>query len=82
MESITLALVLLAHSWYPVTCCSDVDKECQAISASRVVQQSDGSYLVDGRYRSPTAGVSPDDDYHACISSGTLWCFWAPQGTT
>lgn len=77
------ATMALAHSWYPVECCSGHD--CDAIQASRVQALGAGGYMVDGAHYVPAAQVrqSPDGEYHACFpSKDKLRCFWAPPPST
>jgi hypothetical protein len=76
-----LALLLLAHSWYPAECCSG--RDCAEVASERVQVQSDG-YLVDGRHKifHKDTKVSPDENFHMCASSSEVHprCFWAPRG--
>lgn len=79
--AVVVALISPVHSWYPSKCCSG--KDCSAIDESRVEVMSNGSYLIDGRWSvaASQAQVSPDDEYHACITGSSITCFWVPKGT-
>ncbi len=74
---------ILAHSWYPVSCCSD--KDCRALieeSGETVTESKDGWTLWDGRtIARGIAKLSPDRRFHLCEMPGkTILCFFAPPG--
>lgn len=74
-----LAGQALAHSFYPVECCSGYD--CAPIAMSRVEVNSAG-FLIDGIHSIPFKEVrrSPDGAYHACFPQpDKLRCFFAPS---
>lgn len=74
-----------AHSWYEDTlspsgssCCGGND--CVQVDKARVEQKVDG-YILDGKwfFRDPEDVLpSKDNNYHACIRSGTPKCFFVP----
>jgi hypothetical protein len=70
--------VAMAHSFYPVECCSGYD--CNMIDAKRVSLAS-GGYMVDSKFFVPQKDVrkSEDGDFHACFPQpNNLRCFFAP----
>jgi hypothetical protein len=70
--------VALAHSFYPVECCSGYD--CAPIDAKRV-GFSAGGYMVDGLHFVAQKDVrqSLDGEFHACFPQpNNLRCFFAP----
>lgn len=83
--AMAIALVgsALAHSFYPIECCSGYD--CEPISEERVEPLAGGDYRVDGKHVVPAKEVriSPDGLYHACFPTPErLRCFWAPPPST
>ncbi|MGL5447874.1 MAG: hypothetical protein ACRDBL_11250 [Rhabdaerophilum sp.] len=77
----------LAHSWYPLECCSE--RDCYAVPASRV-QVVPGGWIIDGfPVRHNEARPSPDGRFHICRredGKGDLIrkekgpaCAWAPM---
>jgi hypothetical protein len=86
-----LALVLLAlglsfalaHSWYPIACCSD--RDCRALieeNGETVTEFAEGWRLWDGRtIPRGTVRLSPDRQFHLCETrSRRIICFFAPPG--
>ena len=75
-----LALVLLAHSWYPLQCCSGQD--CFPLGDREVEEQAAGWRVrVTGEFIPRSQGQrSQDGRYHIC-RSGATWkvrCFFYP----
>ena len=73
----------LAHSWYPVSCCSD--KDCRPLveeEGETVTESGDGWRLWDGRtVARGIAKLSPDRQFHLCETpTKTILCFFAPPG--
>ena len=79
----------LAHSWYPLECCSE--RDCFPIKADDVKPVKGGWLLADGTFIAHgEARPSPDQDYHVCRFDdgkgnlirmpGKPACFWAPMG--
>jgi hypothetical protein len=84
-----VAQPVAAHSWYPVSCCSDQD--CEMVPAGAIRQESKG-YRIE--YVSSTFGPinevvpasqarsSEDANFHACWRkanvSPRIICFFAP----
>jgi hypothetical protein len=77
------ASAVLAHSWYPVACCSDQD--CRPLveeSGETVTESVEGWTLWDGRtIARGAAKLSPDRRFHVRESpTKTILCFFAPPG--
>ena len=78
---------LLAHSWYPIECCSETD--CEQIEDGKVIDLPEG-YLFPNGQTVPHNLVkrSPDVKYHWCrlpgtgniIKSGDKYCVFIPFG--
>jgi hypothetical protein len=73
----------LAHSWYPVSCCSEQD--CRPLVEEKgetVTESTDGWRLWDGRIIARgIAKLSPDRQFHLCETrTKTILCFFAPPG--
>lgn len=89
--AVLIADSALAHSWYPLDCCSG--KDCAWIS-DRLVEITPGGYRVTLRpgdhpmVKAPVthfveyrkARPSPDGAYHICLAPGgaTFLCLFAP----
>jgi hypothetical protein len=76
---------VLAHSWYPVSCCSEQD--CRPLAediGETVTEFEDGWRLWDGRMIARgIAKLSPDRQFHFCETrTKTILCFFAPPGGT
>jgi hypothetical protein len=76
---------VLAHSWYPVACCSEQD--CRPLAediGETVTEFEDGWRLWDGRIIARgIAKLSPDRQFHLCETrTKTILCFFAPPGGT
>lgn len=80
----------LAHSWYPLECCSGTD--CEILSA-RQMSRDETNWILPNGQKVPIeqARQSLDDEFHWCRAnkrSETLiiqpgWrqpCFFAPKG--
>lgn len=82
MAVLAAGTAVLAHDWYPPSCCSGGD--CAPLASERV-STTMGGYLIDGRYFIPNAAArdSMDGRYHACFPSpDKLQCFFKPpQGS-
>lgn len=83
--------VALAHSWYPIECCSE--KDCFPVPVERVKTAPGGWVLEDGTFIAfRDARPSPDGRYHLCRYNdgagalitvpGKPTCFWAPMGAS
>jgi hypothetical protein len=89
MLAVIYAALLLAHSWYPASCCGGGD--CQPID-SKYVKQIPGGYEIDyyegNQHWSFTIQEvlvqrSKDDQYHICVNlRGGLRCFFRPEAVT
>jgi hypothetical protein len=90
-RSIALPLLVLAsssalaHSWYPVSCCSEQD--CRPLDEEKgetATESKDGWRLWDGRIIARgIAKLSPDRQFHLCETrTKTILCFFAPLGGT
>jgi hypothetical protein len=88
IASIGLAL---AHSWYPLSCCSE--RDCAPVEAHAVEEVRGGWRLEDGTFIPyARARPSPDGRFHVCRhqdGQGALIrkqdepdCFWAPMGAS
>jgi hypothetical protein len=76
---------VLAHSWYPVSCCSEQD--CRPLAEDNgetVTEFEHGWRLWDGRIIARgIAKLSPDRQFHLCETrTKTILCFFAPPGGT
>lgn len=74
---------VIAHSWYPASCCSD--KDCHALieeNGETVTVTANGWQLWDGRVIARSnVKLSPDRRYHLCeTSTKAIICFFAPPG--
>src|SRR3954469_22761305 len=89
VSSIVLTLLILgsssalAHSWYPISCCSEQD--CRPLVEEKgetVTESEDGWKLWDGRIIArDIAKLSPDRQFHLCETrTKTILCFFAPPG--
>ncbi|WP_293857164.1 hypothetical protein [uncultured Alsobacter sp.] len=80
----------LAHSWYPLECCSGTD--CEMLSV-RQMTRDETSWILPNGQKVPfeQARQSQDDEFHWCrhdkrpqtqiIAPGALRpCFFAPRG--
>jgi hypothetical protein len=73
----------LAHSWYPVSCCSE--RDCRALIeeiGETVTEFAGGWKLWDGRtIARRTVKLSPDRQFHLCETPAHyILCFFAPPG--
>ncbi len=73
--------VSFAHSWYPISCCSE--KDCRALTEAKgesVLESLEGWELWDGRtIPRREAKVSPDGQFHLCENlAKRILCFFAP----
>ena len=73
----------LAHSWYPVSCCSE--RDCRALIeeiGETVTEFAGGWKLWDGRtIARQIVKLSPDRQFHLCETpSHRILCFFAPPG--
>jgi hypothetical protein len=74
---------VLAHDWYPLSCCSD--KDCHALqeeNGETVIETEQGWRLWDGRIIARNKSrLSPDRQFHLCETSlKSIICFFAPPG--
>ena len=74
-----------AHSWYPLSCCSE--KDCRALIEAEgeiVSETAEGWRLWDGRLvKRGTAKPSPDGKFHLCEArSRSILCFFVPPGSS
>lgn len=83
--------IAIAHSWYPLSCCSE--KDCFPVEESDVKVTREGYRLKDGTLIPYSAArPSPDGLYHVCRYQdgkgalirleGQPACFWAPMGAS
>lgn len=73
----------LAHSWYPIECCSEQDcRELDETKGETVTETVSGWQLWDGRtVIRQRARPSPDKKFHLCETrSKNILCFFAPPG--
>jgi hypothetical protein len=73
----------LAHSWYPLECCSEQDcRELDETRGETVTETPAGWQLWDGRIVvRQRARLSPDKKFHLCETrSRNILCFFAPPG--
>jgi hypothetical protein len=91
MRALVLLILMtsaaLAHSWYPLECCSE--RDCYPVPVAKVKAVS-GGWLVEGStfVRHQDARPSPDGQFHICRHQdgkgamiaipGRAACFWAP----
>jgi hypothetical protein len=84
-----VAQPVIAHSWYPISCCSNQDCEmvpAEAIRADskgyRVVYVSDTFGSIDELVPASQVRSSEDSNFHACWKkanvSPRIICFFAP----
>ena len=60
---------LLAHSWYPLECCSE--KDCQPVACKDLLEQADGSFLYQGmKFTKDMIKPSLDQFCHVCFLEG------------
>ncbi len=77
--------VSVAHSWYPITCCSE--RDCRPLTDAKgesVLESPEGWELWDGRaIPRREAKASPDGKFHLCENPAKrILCFFAPPGAT
>ncbi|EIM27842.1 hypothetical protein [Microvirga lotononidis] len=81
-----LSAPALAHSWYPIWCCSDQDcRELREDRGETVTETPEGWRLWDGRLIGRDyAKTSPDAKFHLCEEPATraIICFFAPEGSS
>lgn len=68
--------VILAHSWYPYSCCSE--RDCAPTTSYERVE---GGYMSEGVFF-PDSIVKPsqDNQAHKCVNRlNTPLCFFIPQ---
>ena len=75
----------LAHNWYPLDCCSNID--CRAlveIKGETVTEVPEGWRLWDSRIIGRNrARPSPDSQFHLCETlSKSILCFFVPPGSS
>ena len=75
----------VAHSWYPISCCSE--RDCRPLTEARgesVLESPEGWGLWDGRaIPRREAKASPDGKFHLCENPAKrILCFFAPLGVT
>jgi hypothetical protein len=75
----------IAHDWYPLDCCSNID--CHALVESKgetVTEVPEGWRLWDGRFIGrDRARPSPDGQFHLCETlSKSILCFFVPPGSS
>jgi hypothetical protein len=70
MENLTIAALMLAHSWYPQECCHD--KDCHPIPCAELTVTSNGDAMWKGvLYFSPSMlRDSLDGQCHVCVEEG------------
>lgn len=79
------------HSWYPYSCCSELDCFPVSVARDEIERRDGGWYLKKERITIPfdAARASPDRHFHICrneMGRGTLItpsgqppCFWVPE---
>lgn len=75
-----LALLLLAHSWYPRECCSD--RDCKPVPCSEL--REEGRYMVYKKYQVSLekVRVSQDELCHVCEgTTGAIFCVFVPRNS-
>ncbi|NIX78262.1 hypothetical protein [Microvirga terricola] len=88
VSSVTLFLSApqaMAHSWYPIECCSDRDcRELAEDQGETVDETPNGWQLWDGRIIARgIAKPSPDKKFHLCETANkTIICFFVPPGAS
>lgn len=91
LAAILIATGASAHSWYPLSCCSE--RDCFPVAAEAVEEVRGGWRLRDGTFIPyAKARPSPDGRFHLCRhqdGKGDLIrkadepdCFWAPMGAS
>lgn len=80
---LALTMPVLAHSWYPASCCSDND--CKPVACEDIDETPTG-YIYDGvTFQKSAAKPSKDRYCHVCImksgSTRTGLCLFTLQGT-
>ncbi len=74
---------VLAHDWYPLSCCSEKDsRPLIEANGETVLESPRGRQLWDGRtVPRGFAKASPDRQFHLCETmTHTVICFFAPPG--
>lgn len=69
-----LALILLAHSWYPQECCDQ--RHCRPVPCSEI--KSIGDYWAWWSFSWPKneARTSPDGFCHVCVGDNVSYCLF------
>ena len=82
IKSILISAVVLAHSFYPQSCCSDT--HCHPVPCDQLLEQPNGDVLLAGTgIKVPAAAVQPSPDRlcHICVIAGSGVCAWIQYGT-
>ena len=72
-------LIQLAHSWYPISCCSGED--CRPVPCEQLTELANGGYRwLDYIFTKDQVHSSLDQFCHVCISKlGTTYCVFIQQ---
>ncbi len=81
IQLIAAAAIVLAHSFYPQSCCSDT--HCRPVPCDQLIEQPNGDVLFNGTITVPSRSVSPSPDRrcHICIIAGSGVCAFLQYGT-
>jgi len=78
VSSLVMKLYILAHSWYPASCCSNQD--CVSVPCHQIVETAKG-FAFNG-LDAQSVYASKDNFCHACVTaSNVLKCLFVQYGS-
>ena len=71
VKSLLVSSIILVHSWYPQSCCSD--KDCRPVSCDELLDQRSGEIKYKNfTFRKDQVKPSEDGSCHVCIHEGKM----------
>jgi hypothetical protein len=74
---ILLTAILLAHSFYDMSCCSE--RDCHPVPCAEIHGTGNGWEWHGRQFTRPMLKASPDNGCHVCLNNNATFCVYLPS---